>query len=198
MAKFFVYLDRAAAWTLLLVIVIYIISGFGMTKGIIDADLAQSLHLGWLEAIGLAAFVIHTGYAISLALKRHKLWRPLTFSFLVFIYALFIIWLVYMAAFYPVGGSSAGSSKASVENAAAVTSTVFTLAELSKYNGENGMPAYAAVDGVVYDMSALFKNGQHHGCQAGADITEEFYGERRHNDKMLENYQIVGTLAATN
>jgi Predicted heme/steroid binding protein len=29
----------------------------------------------------------------------------------------------------------------------------FTLEELKQYNGENGQPAYVAIDGIVYDVS---------------------------------------------
>ncbi len=29
----------------------------------------------------------------------------------------------------------------------------FTLEELKQFNGQNGQPAYVAVDGVVYDVS---------------------------------------------
>ena len=47
----------------------------------------------------------------------------------------------------------------------------FTLDELSKYDGTNGQPAYIAVDGVVYDVTSNFPNGEHHGCKAGTDST---------------------------
>lgn len=58
--SFFVKLDRVAAWVLLLVLLAYAVTGYGMTKGFIGQELARSLHLGWLGAIGLIAFVIHT------------------------------------------------------------------------------------------------------------------------------------------
>lgn len=53
----------------------------------------------------------------------------------------------------------------------------FTLEQLKKFDGKNGNPAYVAVDGVVYDVSALpaWKNGEHkHGLKAGNDLTVEF------------------------
>lgn len=51
----------------------------------------------------------------------------------------------------------------------------FTLDELKKYDGQNGNPAYAAVDGKVYDVTnaAQWKNGMHKGYKAGRDLTKE-------------------------
>lgn len=53
----------------------------------------------------------------------------------------------------------------------------FTLTELATYNGQNGMPAYIAVDGVVYDVSGgqQWSQGDHSPCNldamAGKDLT---------------------------
>ncbi|MFH1368505.1 MAG: cytochrome b5 domain-containing protein [Elusimicrobiota bacterium] len=49
--------------------------------------------------------------------------------------------------------------------------------QLKKFNGKNGNPPYVAVDGIVYDVSAIpaWKGGEHkHGLKAGNDLTEEF------------------------
>lgn len=53
---------------------------------------------------------------------------------------------------------------------------VFTVEELSKYNGKNGSPAYIAANGIVYDVSKSrdFVNGVHKDCPecvAGTDAT---------------------------
>ena len=74
------------------------------------------------------------------------------------------------------------------------TATVFTAATLKAYNGLNGQPAYAAVDGLVYDMSALFRNGGHHGYKAGLDLSAAFHGQ--HPDSYLQGYPVVGTYQA--
>ena len=73
---------------------------------------------------------------------------------------------------------------------------VFTLAELSKYNGQNGAPAYVAVNGVVYDVTNArnWYNGVHvNGVVAGTDLTNVI-GNSPHGTSVLSNLPIVGTL----
>ena len=52
----------------------------------------------------------------------------------------------------------------------------FTVEELEKYNGENGNPAYVAIEGVIYDVSKIpaWKTGKHFGLTAGQDLSEQF------------------------
>lgn len=70
----------------------------------------------------------------------------------------------------------------------------FTLDELSKYDGTNGQPAYIAVDGVVYDVTSNFPNGDHHGCKAGTDSTESIKNVS-HGSAILSSSPVVGKLA---
>ena len=74
---------------------------------------------------------------------------------------------------------------------------VFTLEELSKYDGNDGQPAYVAVDGIVYDLtnSGAWRNGKHNGFTAGKDLTEEIKNISPHGVKNLEGIPIVGKLA---
>lgn len=53
---------------------------------------------------------------------------------------------------------------------------VFTISELSKYNGINGNPAYVAVNGIVYDVTnnAAWAAATHFGLKAGTDLTAAF------------------------
>lgn len=71
----------------------------------------------------------------------------------------------------------------------------YTLEELAKYNGNSGT-IYVAYQGKVYDVSSdsyLWKNGNHKGCTAGTDITEEM-DRTPHGAELLKNYPVVGTL----
>ena len=68
----------------------------------------------------------------------------------------------------------------------------FNSAELAKYNGQNGTPAYIAVNGNVYDVtsSSKWKGGSHKGYPAGVDYTTEF--AKQHDLSMLDGFEIVG------
>lgn len=77
----------------------------------------------------------------------------------------------------------------------------FTAAELKKYNGKDGMPAYAAVDGIVYDLSRSksWKGGKHMMLHnAGADLSSELHNKAPkaiHKDgKIMEKIPKVGVL----
>ncbi len=71
-----------------------------------------------------------------------------------------------------------------------------SLDELAAFNGENGQPAYVAVDGVIYDLtnSKLWKEGQHNGFQAGADLTSAIKEKSPHGVGKLDGIPIVGKL----
>jgi predicted heme/steroid binding protein len=72
----------------------------------------------------------------------------------------------------------------------------FTVEELKTYDGQNGNPAYVAVDGIVYDVSDVdaWKDGKHkNGLTAGADLTSKL-GDSPHGSKVLEDLPVVGKL----
>lgn len=197
LTSFFVKLDRVAAWVLLLVLLAYAVTGYGMTKGFIGQELARSLHLGWLGAIGLIAFVIHTYHAINLAFKRWCICNKISNFFLILAYILLIGFFVFLQFFY---SSSKGENFADDKfsdnqllgaNIDMASLPVYNVDTLAVYNGLNGQPAYAAVDGLVYDFSRVFRGGRHHGYSAGQDLTEAFYSE--HSRGILSGYTIVGT-----
>lgn len=78
-----------------------------------------------------------------------------------------------------------------------MSNKTFTLDELAKFNGKNGQPAYVAIDGTVYDVSAkdAWVDGEHHGNVAGKDLTKILYEMSPHKDKVLKGLPVVGKLA---
>ncbi len=75
----------------------------------------------------------------------------------------------------------------------------FSINELAKYNGQNGSPAYIAVDGVVYDVSndKHWKNGEHIPTQgklkAGVDASDIIL-KSPHGKEVLKELPVVGNL----
>lgn len=80
---------------------------------------------------------------------------------------------------------------------AGVEDLVLTVEELALYNGQDGMPAYVAVDGVIYDVSDVeyWSGGTHNGFEAGKDLTNEIKNISPHGVGRLEGVPIVGRLA---
>jgi len=76
------------------------------------------------------------------------------------------------------------------------TMTTFTREELAKYNGKNGMPAYIAHKGKVYDAtgSSLWEMGEHQGMHvAGQDLTKDVL-DAPHEEDVLTRLPLVGDL----
>jgi predicted heme/steroid binding protein len=216
--KYLIKIDRIAAWALFASMLAYFVSGYGMTKGIIDPAFAANLHTKYLPTVIVLAFSSHTSFAIHLALKRWRWWNLFTKIALVAFYVIITLGFLYFEYLYiqPVpkventGGARAqqvstgddddedeGRSTQNVtqnvtSSPATTTVKTFTIAELSGYNGQNGQPAYVAVDGSVYDVTKLFKNGFHYSHFAGRDLTNEFYAE--HAKSKLAKYSIIGQL----
>jgi predicted heme/steroid binding protein len=77
---------------------------------------------------------------------------------------------------------------------------MFTLTELAQFDGKDGNPAYVAVDGVVYDVSASssWPQGDHTPCNldamAGKDLSEVIKKAPANMRSLLQNMPVVGTL----
>jgi predicted heme/steroid binding protein len=77
----------------------------------------------------------------------------------------------------------------------------FTLAELATHDGREGRPAYAAVDGTVYNLSAsqFWSTGEHVVCdlgaRAGRDLSDEIRLAPSYMRSMLAAMPQVGTLS---
>jgi predicted heme/steroid binding protein len=97
--------------------------------------------------------------------------------------------------------TTASGGTAGTDTTAAAQSKTFTVAELARFNGQNGTPAYVAVDGVVYDVSnsAYWKSGQHSSCNLGAmagqDLSELIKQAPPRMRSDLQRMPVVGSLA---
>ncbi len=195
-------IDRIASWILFITIIVYAITGYGLTKGLIDYDFSRSWHLEYLGAIGLITFIIHTSRAIHLALRRNKIWNLFSKIGLLVFYILLVGGFLYVHFYYEAFtyNKKIDNEINGIENNISndmntgENKIVFTAETLKQYNGLNGQPAYVAIDGIVYDVSNLYKNGQHEGCEAGQEVSSEFYEIRRHNGGgVLDMFPIIGT-----
>jgi len=74
------------------------------------------------------------------------------------------------------------------------TLKVFTLAELATYTGTNNTTAYIAVDGIVYDVTAVFNNGTHQGMQLGGTDATTVFASSPHSASLLASLPKVGSL----
>ncbi len=70
---------------------------------------------------------------------------------------------------------------------------MLTLEELSVYNGSNGMDAYIAYNGDIYDVTnvSAWNGGEHHGYEAGQDVTN-IIGDSPHGVSVIDNLTKVG------
>ena len=98
----------------------------------------------------------------------------------------------------PTASAAPDASATASDTAASPTATAalktFTADELAKYDGQNGNPAYIAVNGMVYDVTAVpqWQNGSHFGrFQAGRDLSEEIKLSP-HGVSKLETVPVVG------
>lgn len=186
-------INRFTAWILFFVIIAYAITGYGMTKGLIDANFARTWHLGWLGLVGLIAFVIHTFWGIHLFLRRKNIWNILTKIILFSFFVVLVSFFVYMQFFYGTNNYNNNSSFP-VTGATGDILQVYNAETLKLYNGLNGQPAYVAVNGLVYDMSREFVNGEHYGYSAGQDLSQAF--RAKHPNSFLKKVSVVGTYQA--
>jgi len=73
--KFLIKLERFSAWILLILIIFYVVSGYGITKRIIDPVFAKYLHDKLLAIPFFVFFVLHVGIATKYALMRWRVFK---------------------------------------------------------------------------------------------------------------------------
>ncbi len=73
----------------------------------------------------------------------------------------------------------------------------FTNKELSRFDGRNGVPAFVAFRGLVYDVtgSFLWQRGKHQVTHsAGYDYADSLQGAP-HGEDLLQRFPVVGSMA---
>lgn len=73
--QLFVKINRFSAWCLLVLVFLFIVSGYGITKQIIDPVLAKYLHEELLPIPLFLFFLLHVGISIRYAFIRWKLFK---------------------------------------------------------------------------------------------------------------------------
>lgn len=70
-----------------------------------------------------------------------------------------------------------------------------SMEELAKYNGQDGNPAYVAVDGIIYDVTdhPNWNEGMHGKVSAGQDISQ-LLKNSPHGYSKLEGLKAVGKI----
>ena len=88
-----------------------------------------------------------------------------------------------------------GPDRAASNSSAVQNTRTFTAEELAKYNGKNGIPAYVAVNGTVYDVTnvAAWGAAMHFGLTAGNDLTTQFAACHA-GQAILQNIPILGKM----
>ncbi len=83
--------DRICAWSLIFIMVLFFVSGYGMTKGIISPQSAKLLHETLLPIPGTLAFAFHSAYGMRTAFKRWKWWGRIPMILLIIYGAVMVI-----------------------------------------------------------------------------------------------------------
>jgi len=201
-------IDRFFAWMLLVSVILYLLTGYGMTKNLVDPALSTELHINILPKIFIVSFVIHSVLAIRLALIRWRVWNKASMALLIILYLVIFFGFGYVELFYKKSNTitpantqnssqtgdqpTLSQTQTPISDESKETQKTFTISELSKYNGQNGQKAYVAVDGIVYDVTSVFTAGKHFSHYAGQELTDAFYS--RHVKSEITKYPVAGIL----
>lgn len=73
---------------------------------------------------------------------------------------------------------------------------IFTVDQISKFDGKDGTLAYIIIDGKVYDVTSIKQwfNGKHYGLMAGRDLTEYFNSCHKGEKNILKKLKLVGKI----
>lgn len=96
MDKFLIKLSRFSAWALLVLILVYIITGYGMLKAVIDPVFSRYLHNNLLPIPLFIFFAFHVCISSGYALRR---WGVFKSAKSANIYA-FVLGLIFLILFF--------------------------------------------------------------------------------------------------
>ena len=73
---------------------------------------------------------------------------------------------------------------------------IFSLSELSQFDGKNGKPSYIGYSGKVYDVTGSIEwiEGDHLGHSAGQNLSEAME-IAPHGSEILKRMKVVGVLS---
>lgn len=108
--KFFMKFDRFCAWLLVAIMAIFIISGYGMTKGVISAEFSKWLHETLLPVPGTVAFAFHSAYGMHISFKRWKCWGRIPLIILTVYGTALVLGVIIFEYMLKVPGASAPQS----------------------------------------------------------------------------------------
>ena len=93
MLKWFTLINRYGQWCLAVIMLLFIISGYGMTAGIMDRDLARKLHIDILPIPLFLLMLIHLYLPFRSKLTEWRLFKTQR-SADVFSYAILLAFLI--------------------------------------------------------------------------------------------------------
>lgn len=204
--KYLTKIDRLAAWILLFAFILFMVSGYGLTRGLISRSLSRALHVQYLPLVIIITFIVHVGLALRMTLIRWQVWGRAAKIILVVCCLVFLGFFSYVELFYQEAPRVRPEPAEDVPSEDILIAAqpepepvfdkeglrLFTREDLSYYDGREGRPAYVAVDGKVYDNTAVFTEGEHYSHYAGQELTGEFYSY--HIIEEMADYPVVGRL----
>ncbi len=98
--KYLVKIDRISAWILLFAFILYLVSGYGLTRGLISRSFSRSLHLQYLPLIIIITFTLHVGLALRMTFIRWRIWNKISRFLLILGCLVFLGFFVYVELFY--------------------------------------------------------------------------------------------------
>ncbi len=87
---------RFSGYVLALLMMLYFISGYGMTKGIMDPVLAEKLHDKWLPIPFIIFFILHVFIYLKFTLRRWLKDEKWTNIYVIILSLVILIFLFYL------------------------------------------------------------------------------------------------------